>query len=342
MQIVRCDQSQAEAWDAFVRREERASFYHLFQWKAVNEESFGHQTFYLAAMDEGRIQGVFPLVCLKGKLFGKILCSLPFVNYGGPCTVEPGAERLLLEEARTIVEQRGIDYLEIRSARRLGEELLTSEHKVSMTLDLAGNPEVLWKAFKTKHRTSIRHAYKNDLSVRRGGVELLDTSYNILSESWRNLGTPIYQKGYFERVLRAFPQETAIFVVDHCGVPIATAVNGYFRGMVEGMWFGTRAEYRRLEPTYVLYWEMIKDACEQGFQRFHLGRSTVDSGGEAFKKKWNAYPTQLYWQYFVRKGRAVPPLNASNPKLQLAMSAWRRLPLGVTRVLGPMVAKGIP
>lgn len=342
MQIIQCDESHAKAWDDFVCCQEQASFYHLFGWKAVNESCFGHETFYLAAVDEGRIRGVFPLVYLKGRIFGKILCSLPFVNYGGPCADEPFVEQLLLNEAKTIVDRHRIDYLEIRSTRKLDGDLQTSEHKVSITLALDKNPDTLWNAFKTGHRNNVRRAYKRGLSVRSGGVELLDTFYDILSESWRNLGTPLYQKSYFEHIVKTFPQETKIFVLDHEGVPISSALNGHFRGVVEGMWLGALPKARDLESSYVLYWEMIKDACERDFQWYHLGRSTVDSGGETFKKKWNTYPTQLYWQYLVRNGCSMPQLNVSNQKFKLAMSVWMRLPRPITRVLGPLVAKGIP
>ena len=342
MQIIQCDESHAKAWDDFVCCQEQASFYHLFGWKAVNESCFGHETFYLAAVDEGRIRGVFPLVYLKGRIFGKILCSLPFVNYGGPCADEPFVEQLLLNEAKTIVDRHRIDYLEIRSTRKLDGDLQTSEHKVSITLALDKNPDTLWNAFKTGHRNNVRRAYKRGLSVRSGGVELLDTFYDILSESWRNLGTPLYQKSYFEHIVKTFPRETKIFVLDHEGVPISSALNGHFRGVVEGMWLGALPRARDLESSYVLYWEMIKDACERDFQWYHLGRSTVDSGGETFKKKWNTYPTQLYWQYLVRNGCSMPQLNVSNRKFKLAMNVWMRLPRPITRVLGPLVAKGIP
>ena len=342
MKIINCDETYANAWDDYVSRHEQASFYHLFGWKALNETCFGHQTFYLAAVDDGGIRGVFPLVSLKGRLFGNILCSLPFVNYGGPCADEPAIEQQLLNEARAIVDQRQVDYLEIRSLRKLDGELQTSEHKVSITVALDQNSEVIWDGFKTGHRKHIRQAYKRELTARSGGIELLDTFYDILAESWGNLGTPLYQKSYFEHVMKTFSGSTRIFVVDHKGVPVAAALNGYFRGIVEGMWLGTRPRHRELEPSYVLYWEMIKDSCERGFQQFHLGRSTVDSGGETFKKKWNAYPTQLYWQYVVRNGRPMPQLNVSNPKYKLAMSVWRRLPRAVTSLIGPLVAKGIP
>lgn len=342
MQIIQCDESYAKAWDEFVCSQEHASFYHLFGWKAVNESCFGHQTFYLAAVDAGRIRGVFPLVYLKGRVFGKILCSLPFLNYGGPCSDDPGVELRLLDEARKLVDQHRVDYLEIRSTRKLDGDLQTSEHKVSITVTLDNNPDVIWDAFKTGHRKHIRQAYKQGLTVRCGGPELLDTFYDILSESWKNLGTPLYQKRFFESVMKTFSERARIFVVDYEGVPVSAAFNGYFGRTVEGMWLGTRPEYRQLESSYVLYWEMIKDSCERGYQLFHLGRSTVDSGGETFKKKWNTYPTQLYWQYIVRDGRPMPQLNVGNPKFQLAMRVWRMLPMPITSMLGPLVAREIP
>lgn len=342
MNVIHCDENHAQAWDEYVARHEQGSFYHLFGWKRVNESSFGHQTYYLAAMDEGRIRGVFPLVYLTGGFFGKILCSLPFVNYGGPCADDPMIDQLLLDEARRIVEQQGIKYLEIRSMRKLGGDLPTSDHKVSITLTLDQNPDTLWNAFKTGHRNNIRRAYKRGLTVRSGGIELLDTFYDILSESWRNLGTPLYQKGYFECLMKTFPQETKIFVLDHEGAPVSSALNGHFRGVVEGMWLGALPKAREVESSYVLYWEMTKDACERGYQLYHLGRSTVDSGGEAFKKKWNTFPTQLYWQYIVSNGQPIPQLNVGNPKFRLAMDAWKKLPLPITRVIGPWLAKGIP
>ena len=36
---------------------------------------------------------------------------------------------------------------------------------------------------------------------------------------------------------------------------------GHQSGVVEGLWLGTRAQFRRQMVGYVLYWEIIKDAC---------------------------------------------------------------------------------
>ena len=174
------------------------------------------------------------------------------------------------------------------------------------------------------------------------GPELLDSFYKLLECSWREHGTPLYGRSFFERIVTTFPDATRIHVATRRGSVVAVAFNGEERGTVEGMWAGSSERYRGLQPNYVLYWEMIRDACLRGFDRFHLGRSTVGSEAEAFKRKWNAVPQQLYWYYYLPGGGELPALNADNPRFGLAIAAWRRLPLVVTRRLGPSLARSIP
>jgi hypothetical protein len=87
---------------------------------------------------------------------------------------------------------------------------------------------------------------------------------------------------------------------------------------------------------------MIRDACSRGYRSYHLGRSTAESGAEDFKKKWNAQSRQLYWYTWCPDGAAAPGLNVDNPKYRLAISTWKKLPLWATRLVGPIIARGIP
>lgn len=343
MQIIRCDSSHDATWNAFVDASLHASFYHRAEWRAINERCFRHRTCYLAATDGDRMVGIFPLVQLKSVLFGNIACSLPFVNYGGPCGDTEAIEAALLDVAAQVADEWRVDYLEIRNKRRLSDRYPSSTHKVSLTVDLAPDPETLFSAFKTDQRKDIRRGYKYGFTARFGTVDMLDDFYSILSESWRDLGTPIYSKDYLSTVITTFPDSTRICVVYAAdGTPAASAFVGHQTGTVEGMWLGTRAQYRRQLVGYVLYWELIKDACLGGHRLFHLGRSTAESGAEQFKKKWNARPTQLYWQYLLRTRPEIPQLSVTNKKFHLAMAAWRKLPVTVTQYVGPLIARSIP
>ena len=334
----------AAGWDAYIQATPGSNFYQAYGWRSINRGHFRHETPYLVAktVPGGTICGVLPLVMIRSRLFGNILSSMPFVNFGGLTAANVAVAHGLLDRAASLARELGADYTELRLLQPLDDALPTALHKVSMSIALDADPDRLWKAFTSKHRTNIRRVYKNAIEVQQGGRELLDAFYDLLSQSWRRLGTPIYAKSYFADILGQFPEQTRIFVARHEGTPIATAFNGYFRDTVEGMWAGTAPEYQRLQPNYVLYWEMIKHACENGYQQFHLGRSSVDSNAEQFKKKWNAAAQQLYWQYLLNKSQEVPQLNVNNPKFKLAIAAWQRLPLRVTQFLGPRLARSIP
>jgi hypothetical protein len=47
------------------------------------------------------------------------------------------------------------------------------------------------------------------------------------------------------------------------------------------------------------------------------------------------------WQYHLRRGD-TQAMRPENKKFQLAIRLWQRLPVPVTRLLGPMIARGIP
>lgn len=329
-------------WDAFVAAHS-GSLYHLFDWKDINEKSLGHDCEYLGAREaDGSLSGILPLVFVKSRLFGRILCSMPFMNYGGPVAASPQAATALTTHAMERAKALGADYLELRCPAALETSMPASLRKVSMTVPLQADPEALFNSFSQKHRKNIRRAQKNELTVRKGGIELLGDFFHILELSWRSLGTPMYSKRYFQRLLETFPGNTAVFTCSWKGAPVAVALTGHFNGVVEGMWAGARQELRHLDANYVLYWEMLKDACEGGHKLFHLGRSTSQSGAEQFKSKWNAQTHQLYWYFHRPDGGPMPQLNVDNPKYRLAIAAWRKMPLWATRLVGPPVARLIP
>ncbi len=341
--VIAAGEDLKDSWDQFLASRPDGSFYHLYAWKQINEAEFGHTCEYLAARRaDGAIEGVLPLVYVKSAVFGRILCSVPFVNYGGPIAATPEAAAALTQRATERAGELGADYLELRCAQPLQTTLPVSLKKVSMTLALNSDPEVLWNAFGTKHRKNVKRAQKNEIDTRIGGIELLDDFYAVLEESWRSLGTPLYSRSYFRRVLETFPNNTHVYICSHKGAAAGCALVGQFNGTVEGMWAGGVPKLRQLQANYVLYWEMIRHTCTAGYRKFHLGRSTAGSGAEDFKAKWNADTQQLYWYFHRPDGGEMPGLNVDNPKYRLAIAAWQRLPLWVTRRLGPPLARGIP
>jgi FemAB-related protein (PEP-CTERM system-associated) len=342
LRVQVCTPADGASWDQFLSAQPLASFYQLYDWTRVNRDTLGHHSHYLIARQGGEVRGVLPLTEVSSALFGRILCSVPFVNYGGPVAADEAAGKSLVAAARQLARERKAKYLELRCRQTLDTDMPVSTRKISMSIPLEADSEALFGKFTTKHRTNIRRSFKNGLEVRGGGRELLPVFYRVMEHSWRSLGTPLYSRGYFESIMATFGDRARIFVCSRGTEPVAVAFNGYYNGTVEGMWAGGTPEARGLQANYALYWDMIKDACERGFSRYHLGRSTAESGAEDFKKKWNAHIEQLYWYFDRPDGGAMPELNVSNPKYQAAIKAWRRLPMPLLRVLGPRIARCIP
>lgn len=330
-------------WDAFVAQSPEATAYHRHGWKQVVERSFGHGTHYLAARDQsGATRGVLPLVHMKSPLFGNFLVSVPFVNYGGLLCEDGAAEAALLAEAERLRRSLGAGHVELRHLGRGRADLPSREHKVTMVLPLAPDEKMQWDGFNAKLRNQIRKAEKNDLSCVFGQLELLDDFYAIFARNMRDLGTPVYGKEFFRNVLACFPESTRIVAVRYRGESIAAGILSSFRETVEVPWASSIADYKGLCPNNMLYWEAIRFAIAQGFTRFDFGRSTPNEGTYNFKKQWGAEPIPLYWQYLLESGRELPALDPHNPKYQLAIRVWKRLPLGLTKLLGPPIVRNIP
>jgi len=82
MRVATLTPDKEAEWDAFVVACPQATFFHRAGWKAVIE-SLGHDTHYLYAEVDGRIDGVLPLGHMQSRLFGNALVSTPFCVYGG-------------------------------------------------------------------------------------------------------------------------------------------------------------------------------------------------------------------------------------------------------------------
>ena len=331
-----------EAWDEFVGRHAEARAPHLSGWKSVIEKSFGHPCYYLAARDNGRWRGILPLTHLRSKLFGSFLISVPYLNYGGILAEDEAARQALFEQACALGTQRRAAHLELRHVAAQVENLPTKQHKVSMLLDLPDQPEKLWDSFKAKLRSQIRKPQKENLSVRFGREDELEKFYHVFAINMRDLGTPVYSIHFFANILAAFPRQAHICTIYREHEPLASGFVFGFRDILEIPWASALREYNALAPNMLLYWSVLEFAVQQGYRRFDFGRCTPDEGTYKFKEQWGAKPLPLHWQYWLANGGALPEINPHNPKYQLMIRTWQKLPLGLTRLIGPAIVKNIP
>lgn len=337
-------------WNAYVARRDDASAYHLYEWRDIIARAFRHETRYLTAESETGVVGVLPLVVFRSRIFGRFVVSMPFLNYGGVLADTARAEAALVDAAIAETRRAGASYLELRHTRQLFPRLQAKRHKVGMTLALRPSVEDQWQALDRKLRNQVRKAEKSGLTAVDGGAELLNDFYTVFARNMRDLGTPVYGIRWFREILEAFPESSRIFVVRSNGRPVAASFTHWRRpaagrvralgGAIEVPWASALREFNPQCANVSLYWQMMRWAVERGFGHFDFGRSTPGEGTFNFKKQWGAEPRELVWEYWT-DGGAMPDLSPKNPKFERAIAVWQRLPVGLTKVLGPSIVRHI-
>jgi FemAB-related protein (PEP-CTERM system-associated) len=338
---IRQDLLEGE-WNAYVDSHPDASLYHRAEWSGVIARVFRHKTAYLAATAAGRVVGVLPLVSFASPLFGRFATSMPFLNYGGVLADSPEVAEALLAAAVEHGHRTRAKYIELRHTARLLPSLPVQTHKVAMILTLHGSVEAQWQALDRKLRNQVRKAEKTGLTTVTGGLELLDAFYDVLTQNMRDLGSPVHDKRFFADVLETFPANSRILCVMLNDRPVAASIVLWHGGQIEVPWASAIRQYNPLCPNVLLYWEMLKFAIERRFARFDFGRSTPNEGTFNFKQQWGAEPRHLYWEYWLADGESLPDRSPKNPKFGSAIAVWQRLPVALTRMLGPRIVRFIP
>ena len=327
----------------YLNTSDQSSLYHDYLWGEVIWKSFHQKTYYLICEDkDGSIQGILPLVHLKSLLFGNILVSMPFFNYGGVITKEETPRALLIQEAIRIAKEKNSNHLELRQEMPLNNGFSVKTNKVSMRLGLPKSREELWKSFPSKLRSQIRVPQKAGMSVRIGRLEELDNFFTVFSINMRDLGTPVYPLRFFRNILERFPGNTRICTVYQENMPVASGFLAGWKDKLEIPWASSLRQFNRMSPNMLLYWSCMAVACEQGYAVFDFGRSTVGESTFRFKEQWGALPVPLYWHFWMPRNKPMPELTTKNPKYRIAISLWKKLPVPVTRFLGPRIVKNIP
>lgn len=332
-----------EAWDAYVHASPHASPYHLWMWRDVLTETYGHTPHYLAAWRDGSITGILPLVEIKSFVFGHSLVSLPFCSYGGVLADDGEVRDRLLASAAELAQDLKVRHLELRQNRAFesGPGWHGVAAKVLMTVPLPEAADTMFASLSSRLRNKVRAARKNGLRPEWGGCELLEAFYSVFAENMRDLGTPVYPRALFANLLKHNP--ACRFLVLRDGTEaVATTLLMPFRETVELPWIASRSASRKKYSTVLLYWSALEWAIENGHRRVDLGRCTRGSGTYQFKTQWNCEETPLPWYYWLPRGGGIPELRPDNPKFRMAIQLWKRLPLPLANALGPRIVRAIP
>jgi FemAB-related protein (PEP-CTERM system-associated) len=330
-------------WETFVRRNGQVPLSRHPGWLMVLQQGLQHEPYCLEAIEEGRTQGLLPLAQVRSWLFGRFLVSLPYLNSGGVLADDPQVSQQLIDRSVQLADELQVRYLELRHETALAHSALTERMtgKVHMRLDLPASPQEMWNHLPSKVRNQIRKGQRAGLTTTWGGEELLPEFYEVFSENMRDLGTPVYGILLFQSILQQFPGQAELAVVRSGPQAVAVALLLHGWGVSEAPSASSLRHYRSINANMLLYWHLLERSIQRGHRLFDFGRSTKESSTYRFKKQWGARQEPAEWQYYPRQGLPAE-MRPENPKFQRLIRLWQRLPVSVTRLVGPWIVRGIP
>lgn len=337
-QVREATDVDAQRWEAFVEKCGEATFFHRFGWRRVIEKAFGHRTHYLFAERDGEVDGILPLGQIKSRLFGNSLVSTPFCVYGGVAGSER-AGRLLVDYACKLGEALGVQYLELRHRREVNPAWPRREIYVTFRKELASDPEENLRSIPRKQRAMVRKGIDGGLTSEID--EDTNRFYRAYSESVRNLGTPVFSRKYFSLLKETFGSDCEILSVIKGKELISSVLSFYFRDEVLPYYGGGREAARACKGNDFMYWELMRRACMRGVRIFDYGRSKKGTGSFRFKTHWGFEPEPLHYEVRLFRGDKLPEVNPTNPKYRALIALWKRLPLPIANVLGPVIANDL-
>ncbi len=328
-------------WDAFVRSRADGSPFHLVAWKRVVERTFGHRAHYLMAVGANGIEGVLPLFETRGLLGGRGLVSVPYGVYGGISSASYAARTLLLQAASDLAQRLRAGYVEFR--HRVGQEmgLPTKALYVTFSRPISASEEENFNAIPRKQRRMTRQGTKVGLRP-DFGLHHLDAFYDIYAHSVHSLGSPVFPRRLFHAIVQEFGKDCDLLTIWKDDAMVSGVLTLFYEDQVLPYYGGARREALQYAVNDFMYWELMCHAAKAGYRTFDFGRSREGTGAYHFKRHWGFEPVPLPYQYVLPDGARMPNLSPSNPKMRLAIAAWQRMPLPLTKLIGPRLTKYLP
>ena len=338
------DAAQVAAADAFVKGNVDGTPFHRPGWLHAVERGTGNRAYMLAAVaSSGQIAGLLPLTHMKSRLFGEALVSSGFAVDGGILAGDPGVHSALACAAEGLARDRRIGSIELRGGTAPSEDWSVHEGShLGFVRPIASDDEAELLAVPRKHRAELRKALANPaLRVEVGRDEhLVATHYDVYAQSVRNLGTPVFPRRLFREVLAAFGEDADILIVYEGDRPVSGVLTLYHQGKVMPFWGGGVADARRLRSNELMYYRLMGHGRTRGMRVFDFGRSKTGSGQAAWKKSFGFDPVPLAYHSWSATGERRD-INPNSAHYQRRVEMWKKLPLPIANLIGPLISRGL-
>jgi lipid II:glycine glycyltransferase (peptidoglycan interpeptide bridge formation enzyme) len=182
----------------------------------------------------------------------------------------------------------------------------------TLLVNLEDTEDQILARMKSKTRYNIRLASKKGVTVRE--ITSLDPFYDLLQGTADRAAFGIHTREYYQRTFELFHPSGActIFLAEFQEIPLAS-IMVFHHGDRSWYFYGaSSSQHRELMPTYLIQWEAMRWAKEQGCQTYDLW-GVPDEDFESLEEGFTTRSDGLWGVYRFKRGFGGQLLRASGP-----------------------------
>ncbi len=316
--IALIEHTQATEWDALILKQGG----HLLQSWAWGElkGQFGWQPVRLAVTDGHQSAAAQLLI---RPLYG---LSVAYVPRGPVFSGDETLDNALLRALQRFARRRRAAFLRLEPNVLEGAATANVLHswlqvrsfrpaeplqpRASIHLDLAPEPDALFAAFSKGHRSDVRRAERNGVTVRVGiSAADLDTFYAIMQETAARQEFAIHGRDYYATAQQLFGDAAQLLIADWQGTAVAAFLVFGWGAEAQYMYSGSTEAGLKQGANHLLQWHALRWARERGCCRYDFwgipdafGKMARAEAAERAELEAEAQAHPLYGVYRFKKG----------------------------------------
>lgn len=256
---------------------------------------------------------------------GKLLCILPYtiirrpfirmarfrvetISWGDGFAVEE--EKKFLNSAAECLRSIGADMIipaTTNSIFRTYPDGADAAPYGTFIIDLRQSENLLWKNMHPNHRNKVSSAARKGVEI-RDGIEHLDTTYELIRNSFKRSKIGFMGHGEYSRLIRGLGENVKLYVASYQGHVHGCLVLPYSICSAYALYSG-RIPTAESGTMNLLRWEAIRQFREMGVQRFdsvgiriNPDKGSKQEGLKVFKQGFGGQLVQGYmWKYPIHR-----------------------------------------
>lgn len=273
------------------------------------------------------------------------MVSLPFADHCEPLLETEEAGKELIDFVRSLIKANSWKYVELRPRSSSLFAHICGEKKGSLfsfhVIDLNAPVEILFgKLQKSSIQRAIRRAEREGVICDKGRSEaLLSKFYDLMLKTRRRHKLPPQPISWFRNLIACLGERLTIRVASKNGEPIASILTLSHSGTLVYKYGCSDERYHSLGSVPFLFWDAIREARENGFQEFDLGRSDLANPGLiTFKTRLGAKASTLE---YVRFSAAHSAPAVEDRRMHMAKRLFSCMPDGLLTTAGKLLYRHI-